>query len=136
MAGRIFIEATVEEVAELAIELERIAKIAKSCSEYMKAKGGDPYNTDGFNSAVEGIDAIVRLLGGVVGVYNAPPAKLETIREKLNDERAAKKAAQGVKDIHASKTAQSRDGKPSSNPTKSKTKQTPQPQPINRKKKV
>jgi hypothetical protein len=136
MASRIFIEATASEVAELASELERIAGIAKECSSYMKTKGSDSYVTDGFNSAVEGIDAIVRLLGGVVGVYNAPPAKLQSIRDKLSAQRAAKKAAKAVEDSDALKRAQSSGNKTPKTPAKSSTKPTSQNPPTSRKKKA
>jgi hypothetical protein len=125
MASRLFIEATVEDIDELAGELARVAEIAKRCSEYMREHGKTSYSTDGFNSAIEGLDAVVRLLGEVVGVYNAPLPKLVSVRAKVQvvrDQKKEERAAKAVEDADAAEKARRSGNKTPTIQAKSKKK--------------
>jgi hypothetical protein len=89
MAARIFINATHPDFSELAKELRTFADIADECAKSLQeSELQREYRTDGFNMAIEGMDAIANLLIGMVGSFNAKKAELTDLRKKINDERA------------------------------------------------
>jgi hypothetical protein len=82
MASRIYINSTADDFLELAKELRRIAEIAQQCGETL-ARDQREFSIDGFNSSVEGLDSLTKLMGHVVGKYNARQADLDQIRSKI-----------------------------------------------------
>ena len=89
MAARIFINATHPDFSELAKELRTLADIADQCSKSLQSTESErAHRTDGFNSAIDGMDAIANLLIGMVGSFNAKKPELSDLRRKINDERA------------------------------------------------
>lgn len=122
MASRIYINSTADDFLELAKELRRIAEIAQQCGEIL-ARDQREFAIDGFNSSVEGLDSLTKLMGHVVGKYNAKPADLDQIRAKIkmvqdaNRTKDAKGIAQkfaldAVEDKRALKAAEPTEGHP------------------------
>ena len=92
MAPRIYVDVTAEEMAELSQELTRIAELARICTDLI-ARSGEPYHADGFSNAIDGLESLTKMLGGVIGPYNATPPKLETIRAKIKQCRESREVA-------------------------------------------
>lgn len=95
MASRIYVDVTAEEMAELSQELTRIAELSKVCTELI-ARSGEPYRADGFSNAIDGLESLTKMLGGVIGPYNATPPKLETIRAKIKLWRDSREVATAI----------------------------------------
>ena len=118
MAARIFIDATADDLKELGQELHRIADIALACSREV-LKQDRPYHTDGFKNAIDGLDSITKLLGGIVGVYNSPPAAMNSVRMQIMNTQMAMRAQKEFEDAAALRQAQSSGETPSQADAKS-----------------
>lgn len=106
MPARIYVEVTAAELKELSKELDRLAGVSLECAKLLEKTTEKSYSTDGLNSAIEGLDSIAKSLGRIVGPFNSAPAKLGSLRTKVENWRSAKRAAQVVRDHDASKTEQ------------------------------
>ena len=109
MAARIWTTTNSVEISELAEELARLAETARRAAEEL---GEEEHGTDGWCNSLDGLDSLAKMLGGIVGQFRAPPAKLLTIRAKISAWRQAKKAAQEIGDEIASKKGPAKDNSP------------------------
>jgi len=119
VAKRIFIEATASELRELSQELHRIGDLAALCAKEI-LKSDRPYKTDGFKKAIDGLDAVSNLLGGVLGVFNSPPAEMSSIRGKILEVQILSRAADQFVVAAEAKRAQASDSNQKADPLKSK----------------
>ena len=104
MAPRIYVDVTAEEMAELSQELARIVDLARVCADLI-ARSGEPYRADGFSNAIDGMESLTKMLGGVIGPYNATPPKLESIRAKIKLWRDSREVATTIESAGVSTKA-------------------------------
>ena len=96
MGARIFITARKDDFDELAQELRRLGDVAAICAENL-AKADREYTTDGFNSAIEGIDAITNFMRAMLGTFNVDDVKMTRVREAIAGVRAARIAEAAIR---------------------------------------
>jgi hypothetical protein len=132
MAARIFIDATAGDLRELGLELHRIADIALLCAKEVE-KQDRTYHTDGFKNAIDGLDSITKLLGGIVGVYNSPPARMAIVRSQITNKQMAMRAQKDFEDAAADKMAQPSGGSKKPNPMTAAEEPAKPPRKSNRK---
>lgn len=128
MSKKLPIEMGGEVFAELAAELDRLAKLAEKCSVSLELNK-QTFRCDGMATLVESIDRLTKNYGRLLGQVNVSQAALPLLREKIEQERNAVTLRRSpVEDIatryvaNHSKTPQSKakvsPAKPSQSPTK------------------